>query len=198
MIKSQLKKNEDKKSQNDKKNKNVKIEMSFGHERNKKKNEVKTRNEELKKESSLTPRSRFKFIRQKFENSGGGKVVNILNYDAQLRRKEEKVEQQTPSVVNFRKSAEKAAVSRPFSEHILSNIDAESNGVKERPNGKRKFSDQISIFEETASFSPNKRPKIKNCPNFNSIYDRLGSYPVGRNLEKRDAKCGQKGDPKTE
>ena len=178
--------------------------MSFSEERKKKKekiikkNEVKTRNEDLKKESSLTPRSKFKFIRQKFENSGGGKVVNILNYDAQLRRKEEKVEQQTPSVVNFRKSAEKAAFRRPFSEHILSNIDAEINGVKERPNGKRKFSDQISIFEETASFSPNKRPKIKNCPNFNLIYDRLGSYPVGRNLEKGDEKCGQKGDPKTE
>ena len=134
-----------------------------------------------KKVVSLTPRSNFKFIRKKFEHSDGEKVIKISSYGSQPQRKQEK-----------------APVRWPFSDQILINIDVKNKGVKERPNGKRKFSDQISIFEETASFSPNKRPKIKNCPNFNSIYDRLGSYPVGRNLEKRDAKCGQKGDPKTE
>ena len=160
----------------------------------KKKHEVKKRNEDLMKENSLTPRSKFRFIRQKFENSGGEKIVRISNFNSQPLRKKEKAEQLTPSVVSSRKLAEKSASVVPFNDYKLSNKDIKSDGTNGRPVGKRKISDQIlDIFPgEKAHFSPCKRQKTKNCPNFNNFSDRLGSYPVKGNL--KDADSGQKGD----
>ena len=161
---------------------------------NNKKHEVKKRNEDLKKENSLTPRSKFRFIRQKFKNSDGEKIVRISSLNSQPLRKKEKAEQLTPSVVSSRKLAEKRVSAWPFSDHILSNKDIKSDGTNGRPMGKRKLSDQIlnNFSGETAHFSPSKRQKTKNCPNFIEFSDRLGSYPVRGNLE--DADRGQKGN----
>ena len=188
---------EDKKKngQEDKMVKNAKNETSSSKKKYKNTEAIK-RKEEFVKESSLTPRSKFKFIRQKFENGIGEKIVRISSCDVQPLRKQEKAEQQTPSVVRDRKLAEKGKTKRPFSDHILSNIDVKSDGTKGRPNWKRKFIDPNTIFNgETAQFSPSKRQKIKNCPNFNNFSDRLGSYPVRGTIEvERDENCGQNGD----
>ena len=139
---------------------------------------------------------RFKFIRRKFEDINGESVVKISSFKVQTQGKDEKVAQLTPSVDTFRKLAEKGAIGLPFSDHKLRGIDHESERTKGGSIGKRKFKDFNTFIGEKANFSPSKRMKTKNCPNFTGKSDRFGNYSVKGVLENTtgdsEAKKGTK------